>query len=156
MTSTAFRKVPMNQIPSRAADSGGVWLWDGYRAPGNITLLTSLWKTGKTTLLTGLLRCLGRGEPFLGRTLCAGKALVVSEESTEHWAERLSRMPVGPHGQLLARPFPRRPDFDEWNALIDDACRMRLDGQLDLFVVDPMAKFLPGAWESNAAILIDV
>jgi AAA domain len=156
MTSITFRKIPMNEVQANSEAPGGSWLWDGYLAPGNVTLLTSQWKTGKTTLLTGLLRCLERGESFLGRTLSAGKALVVSEESTDQWAERLRRMPVGPHAQLLARPFVRRPTFDEWNALIDDACLLRLDGQLDLFVIDPMAKFLPGAWESNAAILVDV
>ena len=156
MSRTAFGSIPMNEVPIRAKSAAGEWLWDGYLAPGNITLLTSQWKTGKTTLLTGLLRCLERGEPFLGRALSAGKALVVSEESTEHWAERLSRIPVGPHVRLMARPFLRRPTVNEWEALIDEACEMRRDGQLDLFVVDPMAKLLPGAWESNAGILIDV
>ena len=28
------------------------WLWRGYLAPGQLTLLTSLWKSGKTTLLS--------------------------------------------------------------------------------------------------------
>ena len=31
------------------------WLWRGYLAPGNVTLLTSQWKSGKTTLLSVLL-----------------------------------------------------------------------------------------------------
>src|SRR5689334_10604184 len=26
------------------------WLWTGYLAPGQVTLLTSQWKSGKTTL----------------------------------------------------------------------------------------------------------
>ena len=103
MTRTEFRCVPMTELPAGPAGPGGVWLWDGYLAPGNITLLTSQWKTGKTTLLTGLLRCLGTGEPFLGRPVTAGTALVVSEESPDHWADRLARMPVGPHARLLAR-----------------------------------------------------
>ena len=45
------------------------WLWDGYLMPGDITLLTSLWKTGKTTLLAGLLQSLGAGTPFLEGSL---------------------------------------------------------------------------------------
>jgi hypothetical protein len=145
----------MSEVPNRRSAAAGTWLWDGYLAPGNITLLTSRWKAGKTTLLTGLLQRLERGEPFLGRAVTAGKALVVSEESTDHWAERLRQMPVGPHVQLLSRPFAGRPTWDEWIALIDDACRMRRDGELDLFVIDPMAMFVPGAWESNPALLVD-
>jgi AAA domain len=31
------------------------WLWHGYLAAGNVTLLTSQWKSGKTTLLAVLL-----------------------------------------------------------------------------------------------------
>ncbi|MBO0696913.1 MAG: AAA family ATPase [Zavarzinella sp.] len=73
-------------------------------------LLTSQWKTGKTTLLTGLLQGLERGESFLGRPLAPGKALVVSEESTDHWADRLRQMPVGPHVLDDFPPLPRLRD----------------------------------------------
>src|SRR5450755_3582489 len=31
------------------------WLWQGYLRPGAVTLLTSLWKSGKSTLLSVLL-----------------------------------------------------------------------------------------------------
>ena len=37
------------------------WLWHGYLARGAVTLLTSQWKTGKTTLLSVLLNKLGDG-----------------------------------------------------------------------------------------------
>lgn len=151
MTSTTFLTVPMTEIPTAIPDLGGDWLWDGYLARGNVTLLTSQWKTGKTTLLAGLLRNLGTGEPFLGRPLGAGRAMVVSEEAPAHWADRLRRMPIGPHAHLLARPFAARPTAAEFAALIDAASAARLD----LFVIDPMVKFLPGAWESNAGVLID-
>ena len=156
MSTNTLCRVPMNRLPTSTTDTETHWLWDGYLAPGDITLLTSRWKTGKTTLLTGLLQRLERGEPFLGRTLRPGRALVVSEESTNRWAKRLRRMPVGPHVELLARPFGRRPTLKEWNDLIDEACLMRLAGELDLFVIDPIAKFLPGFWESSAALLFDV
>src|SRR5262245_38485074 len=35
------------------------WLWQGYLAPGAVTLLTSRWKAGKTTLASVLLARLG-------------------------------------------------------------------------------------------------
>jgi hypothetical protein len=31
------------------------WLWQGYLIPGAVTLLTSQWKSGKTTLVSVLL-----------------------------------------------------------------------------------------------------
>lgn len=156
MSQSAFATVPFNHVPEMRQTQAGVWLWNGYLAPGDITLLTSRWKTGKSTLLTGLLRSLGNGEPFLGRDLRAGRALVVSEESFDHWARRLQIMPVGPHAELMTRPFRGRPTFDDWLALIDEACRRREQHGLDLFVVDPMAKFMPGAWESIPAHLMNV
>lgn len=48
-------------IPESAAD----WLLPGFVSRGNMTLLTSMWKAGKTTLLTHLLARRSTGEPFL-------------------------------------------------------------------------------------------
>jgi hypothetical protein len=31
------------------------WVWDGVLARGDVSLLTGVWKSGKTTLLAGLL-----------------------------------------------------------------------------------------------------
>src|SRR5262245_33402532 len=39
------------------------WLWHGYLARGGVTLLTSQWKAGKTTLLSVLLARLETGGP---------------------------------------------------------------------------------------------
>ena len=141
-------KTVLEQSPPAEPDD---WLWNGYLRPGDITLLTSLWKTGKTTLLAGLLRCLETGEPFLGRPTRPARAWVVSEESRSHWRERLALMPIGAHVQLIARPFRGRPTIDDWNELIDRA----IAAKPDLFVVDPLASFLPGRCESDAASLLE-
>ena len=73
---------------TRAADAAPPWLWRGYLAPGNVTLLTGQWKCGKTTLLTALLSRLGTGGVLAGLPLAAGKAVVVTEESPQHWQRR--------------------------------------------------------------------
>src|SRR5688572_20679154 len=105
MPKPTFVPIPMTEVSKYCPDAGGDWLWDGYLAPGNVTLLTSQWKAGKTTLLTGLLRALEGGGSFLDRPLAAGRALVVSEESVKHWNDRLKRIPLGRHVELLSRPF---------------------------------------------------
>ncbi len=127
------------------------WLWDGYLRPGDITLLTSLWKTGKTTLISGMLRHLGSGTPFLDRPTRPARAWVVSEESQSQWRERLTLMPIGTHVQLIARPFSSRPTAKQWSALLDRA----IADKPDLFVVDPLASFLTGHCESDAATLLE-
>ena len=57
-------KSVLEQSPLDESDD---WLWQGYLRPGDITLLTSLWKTGKTTLLAGMLRCLETGDGIAPR-----------------------------------------------------------------------------------------
>src|SRR3954470_1859481 len=100
MTTTpfAYRLLDDSARPDRPP--GGAWVWDGYLARGDVALLTGVWKTGKTTLLAGLLHALGGGGAFLGRACAAGAAVVVSEESEDHWADRRAAIPVGPHARL--------------------------------------------------------
>jgi hypothetical protein len=147
---------PMDQLDVAAETPPTGWLWDGYLARGNLTLLTSLWKAGKTTLLTGLLRSLADGEPFLGRDCEAARVVVVSEESRQHWLTRLASMPVGPHTRLMSRPFRGRPTPDQWNELVDRCFAMRQRGELDLIAIDPLASFLPGHSDSDAGTLLEM
>jgi hypothetical protein len=156
MSPNSFAILPMDQLDASGINPPLSWLWDGYLARGSLTLLTSLWKAGKTTLLTGLLQRLADGEPFLDRQCAPAKAVVVSEESREHWAARLRIMPVGPHASLLARPFVTRPTPAAWTDLIGQALDLRAAGDLDLFVVDPLAAFLPGHSECDAGTLLEM
>jgi hypothetical protein len=73
------------------------WLWHGYIAHGAVTLLTSQWKTGKTTLLSVLLARIGHGGTLAGRDVAPGKALVVSEEDLALWARRQEKLDFGDH-----------------------------------------------------------
>jgi hypothetical protein len=131
------------------------WVWDGYLARRGVTLLTSQWKCGKTTLVGGLLRAMATGGPFLGQGCVAGRAAVVSEEPEELWAERLAVMPAGPHAEVLPRPFRTRPSAAEWRDLVDDVAEKAAAGAVDLFVVDPLASFLPMRSENDAASVLD-
>src|SRR5207244_2463356 len=51
----------------RQAEAQRTWLWQGYLAPGNVTLLTSQWKAGKTTLLSILLDRMKTGGTLAAR-----------------------------------------------------------------------------------------
>jgi hypothetical protein len=146
----------MDQLLEPQADPADDWLWHGYIARGNITLLTSEWKSGKTTLVAGLLRALRDGLPFLGRDCNRAAAVVVSEESPAHWVERSRGIPLGPHARLVSRPFVGRPTPAEWDELVRQAEALRAAGTLDLLVVDPLASFLPGRSESDPGTLLEL
>src|SRR5262249_41455896 len=74
--------VPLSYAELRpAAQAPRDWLWQGYLLPGAVTLLTSLWKSGKSTLLAVLLSRLKTGGMLAGLPVRAGRAVVISEES---------------------------------------------------------------------------
>lgn len=148
-----FRPLPMDQLAHPSAVSTADWVWPGYLARGNLTLLTSRWKAGKTTLLAGLLRALDRGDPFLDRPCPPASAVVVSEEAASHWAARHRAIPVGPRARLISRPFLTRPTPADWDDLVREAEAARQADGLDLLVIDPLASFLPGKSDSDPATL---
>src|SRR5262249_24380510 len=81
------------------------WLWQGYLLPGAVTLLTSLWKSGKTTMLSMLLSRLKAGGGLAGLPARAGRAVVVSEEAPELWYERGRNLTLDGHVRWFCRPF---------------------------------------------------
>src|SRR5207245_3028695 len=105
------------------------WLWYGYVAGSNVTLLTSQWKSGKTTLLSVLLSKMREGGSLAGLNVRPGKAVVVSEESAMHWYRRSLKAPFGPHVRWLCRPFRGKPRPDDWHRLVDYLDKLRSEGR---------------------------
>jgi hypothetical protein len=56
------------------------WLWEGYLVPGSLTMLAGHPFTGKSMLVSGLLKAIEEGSPFLGRSTKQATAVLVSEE----------------------------------------------------------------------------
>jgi hypothetical protein len=81
----------------QAAEAEAGWLWEGYLAPGNVTLVTGQWKSGKTTLVAVVLSRLGTGGVLGGLPVRPGKVVVISEESPAHWYYRSRKLPFGDH-----------------------------------------------------------
>jgi hypothetical protein len=131
------------------------WLWQGYLAPGNVTLLTSRWKTGKTTLVSVLLAKMAAGGELAGVPVLPGRAVVVSEEGPAHWVPRAEKLGLGGHVGWLCRPFRNKPTPDQWLGLIDRMAALRSAAPLDLAVIDPLAAFLPGRDEGNAGVMLE-
>jgi hypothetical protein len=130
-------------------------LWEGYLAAGKVTLLTSLWKSGKTTLLTLLLARRAAGGTLVGRAVLPGNTVVISEEAEDLWAERRRRLDFGGRVCLMCQPFDGRPTLPQWLELMDYLCELRRDRGVDLVVVDTLSSFLPGRNENNATVVQD-
>ena len=136
---------PGNELPG--------WLWQGFIAFGALTLFTSRWKTGKTTLVSVLVSRLGSGGPLAGAPTAAAPVLIVSEESHAFWVERGRKTPFGPNVRWLCRPFVGRPSVAEWLALVQHLANLAA-GTRTLIVIDPLAMVLPGFDENNAGTAI--
>jgi len=131
------------------------WLWHGLLAPGQITLFTSQWKTGKTTLVSLLLSRRASGRPLAGLTVAAGASAVLSEESPTLWHLRTQKTPLGPDVAFFCRPFHRKPTPEQFQAFLDSLLHLRQKRGLDLLVIDPLAFFLPVADENHPAQLMN-
>jgi AAA domain len=138
-----------------AAREKMAWLWHGYLAPGSVTVLTSRWKAGKTTLLSVLLARRVTGGVVADRPLTAGRTAIVSEESRQQWHLRRGRLDFGNHTWFLCRPFPARPSPPQWLALIDRLAELRRHDGVDLVVIDSLAHFLPSRTENHAALMLE-
>jgi hypothetical protein len=131
-----------------------LWLWRGFLAPGEVTLLTSQWKSGKSTLVSVLLSKMKTGGMLAGLTVAPGKAVVISEESPTKWFERSRCLTFGDHLSWFCRPFRGKPSMDEWLALLDQVGRLHDQHHLDLLVVDSLANLTPMRSENDAGEML--
>jgi hypothetical protein len=140
---------------SKAGGEGTGWLWEGFLARGHVTLLTSQWKSGKTTLLAILLSKFRNGGVLAGRPVTAAKAVVVSEESAGEWKKRGELLDFGNSSCFFCRPFPGKPTHEQWLALMDRLAILGTKDGVNLAVIDSLTTFLPGRDENHAPSIIE-
>ena len=79
------------------------WLWEGYLAPGAMTLLVGSPKIGKSTITFGLLHALANGQPFLGRITRPSGVLLLSEEGPGTLANKQARWNLPDNVHVITR-----------------------------------------------------
>jgi hypothetical protein len=119
------------------------WLWKGYIARGFTTLLVGLAKTGKTTLLCGLLQEFADGGFLLDREVAEGAgALILTEQNAMVFRSTIDNFGFGFDPERVAVAFlPKQHPSLGWDAKIDDAIETCLESKLDLLVVDTFARW---------------
>lgn len=140
----------------RHREANDKWLWHGYVSRGGITLLSALWKAGKSTLLSHMLRAFdGRTEQFLGQPITPARVLYVSEEHEELWAERRDELNIGDHVGMICRPFRGRPSPAEWAQFLGSLVKTVSEHKFDLVVMDTISKLWPVREENDAGQVED-
>jgi hypothetical protein len=139
----------------RANQAPVSWLWQGYLASGKVTLLTSQWKSGKSTLLSILLDRMKSGGMLAGLPVSAGKAAVISEESSDEWLKRSAKLDFAGHVCWFCQPFVGKPTHEQWLALLARVLDVHARHRLSLVAIDSLSVFFPGRGESNAEIMME-
>lgn len=137
------------------------WIWEGFLAAGDVTLLTSQWKSGKTTLISILLSRLKSGGHLadlpvqpLPSAPGAGRAIVVSEEPRAQWRRRHRKLDLR-HVYFICRPFRGKPTLEQWLDLLERIAALQAQHQFSLLVIDTLTTFLPGRNEASAGVMIE-
>jgi hypothetical protein len=133
-----------------AVDPERQWLWRPYVARETITLLSALWKAGKTTMLSRLLRRLERGGTFCGGEVSPAKVLYITEESQGQWAERRDLLGLGDWLRFRVRPFLAKPSHADWLAFLADLIAEQKTDPADVIVFDTITNLWPVRNENDA------
>jgi AAA domain len=130
----------------------GEWLWHGYIMERSATLLSALWKAGKSTLTAHLLRAFGDGSGiFCGRTVMPSNVLVVTEESEARWVRRRDDLKLGDNLRFMVRPFKTKPTKTQWLAFIEYVTSQIKKHDVHLVVLDSLSSLWPVGDENDAA-----
>ena len=153
-----FDCATVSDMRARAASQSAAdrWIWEGYLAAGNVSLLVGLWKAGKTTLLSVLVARFGSGGKLAGLVVRPARVVVVTEEDESHWVERADHLGIGNHLYVISRPFKGRPTPEHWQGLVESLVARHQSVGFDVLVIDTLASFLPGRSENDAGSMLDM
>jgi hypothetical protein len=146
--------VPASKLASQGAAVD--WILHGYLAKGAVTLLTSLWKSGKSTLLAHLAATMATGGTLADLDVLEGKILIVSEELQALWAGRRDKLNIGDHASFICRPFMGRPTLDRWTTFVSYLAEIVRRNAVRLVCFDTFAAVSPCDDENDAAKMMAV
>lgn len=125
------------------------WLWRGYLARRNLTLLSGTPKAGKSTLLFGFLKSLSQSEDFLGLGTTSVPTVLLTEESVPLLRQRRDELGLSTAPLHI---LPLQPGLS-WPHCIAYIKRRILSG-CGLVVVDTLSRFWGVSDENDAAQVI--
>jgi hypothetical protein len=110
-----------------------------------------LWKAGKSTMLSHLLKAFERGGHFCGLRVERCGVLVVTEEPQHRWADRRDELNLADNVSLMVRPFKRKPDLARWQTFLQEVeLHVKADG-FKVVVIDTLSNQWCVRDENNAS-----
>lgn len=132
------------------------WVWEDYIARGYVTLLSALYKAGKSTLLRCLLSAMQNEEEFAGRPTKKTKILIITEEAEGEWAEKREDFGLEDAQDILiwSRPIRVKPNLKQWVGITEELSQLCIKEQIGLIVIDTLTTFWPIDNENDSAQVI--
>jgi len=127
------------------------WVWEGFLARKHLTLLSALWKAGKTTLIANLLKVIQEEGSLAGQKTHKAKVLILSEESGTIWARRRDEHNLTLPVWILSRPIRQKLGYKEWVTLLEQTSHFCKENEIDLFIIDTLSAFWSVDNENDAA-----
>jgi hypothetical protein len=148
---TVLSSVP-RLISELSADKEEVdWIWEGYLAKGHVTLLSALWKSGKSTLIGQLLKCIQEEKSLAGQETSPTKILILSEESEFLWARRRSELDLTLEAWVVCRPIKKKLSRIEWEKFLEETAAFCEEKDISLVIIDTLSGFWNVDNENDAA-----
>lgn len=143
--------IPWSAISQQ--DNRKEWIWENYIAKGHITLLSALWKAGKSTLLRCLFLAMAKEEEFAGQPTKKSRVLVLSEETKGDWSERREEIDEELIDGILiwSRPLRIKPNMRQWIETIKEVTKLCIEEKIDMVVIDTLSSFWPIDNENDSA-----
>jgi predicted ATP-dependent serine protease len=131
------------------------WLFEGYVAPGSLTLLAGRPKAGKSTLLFALFRALAAGEPFVGLETRKSGILLLTEERQDTLAEKARMFGLQETGLHVLMRY-QSPTV-QWVDLVRHAILHCRQHELALLAIDTLDKWtgLKGDSENSSGAVTE-
>lgn len=132
------------------------WIWEGYIAPGLVSLLTADPKAGKTTLLAHLFHAMENSEEFLGRKIKKANVLVLTEETKGGWLrKKQDTQIIGNNVGIVSRYFYDRNQTYQWEEAIRELREFVRQQDIKLVVLDTLGYFWPVVDENHASMVTE-
>lgn len=152
MTNSTLVKQPIDWFDITPIEPDKKWLWENYIARGHITLLSALWKSGKSTFIRCLLKSMCENTEFCGEPTTRANVLVLSEESDDEWWEAKEDFSITKKENIfiLPRAIIKKPNKKEWEDLVLEIQSFCILHEISLVIIDTIATFMPIQNENDA------